>query len=132
MQHVITRRVPAILVLLTLSTCDGDESDGAAACEPSEAAASVTVDNRSGLLVEAISATPCDGSEEQELTLPADGIAFASQATIELPGPGCWLLQWDGEGCRNEAPYRTSTDVCAGETYEWTISVDGRVCQTGW
>lgn len=118
-------------MLLPLSTCDGEASDSAA-CEPSEAPASLTVDNRSGNHIEAISATACDSSEEQALTLPAGGIAFTSQATIELPGPGCWLLRWEGEGCSNETPYRTSTNVCGGETYEWTVRVDGRVCEVGW
>ncbi|MBL8944955.1 MAG: hypothetical protein JNK45_17460, partial [Myxococcales bacterium] len=93
-----TRRAATLLALLTLSTCDGDASDSeSAACEPSDAPTSLTVDNRSGNRVEAISATACDSSEEKALTLPAGGIAFTSQATIELPGPGCWLLRWEGE-----------------------------------
>ncbi len=128
-----TTRAATLLALLTLSTCDGEASESdSVPCEPSDAPSSVTVDNRSGNRVEAISATPCESSEEQPLTLPAGGIAFASQATIELPGPGCWLLRWEGEGCTNETPYRTSTNVCGGETYEWTVLLDGRVCEVGW
>lgn len=60
----------------------------------------------------------------QGLVLPEDGVAFSSQATVELPGPGGWELAWSGEGCSNDPRYRTSTEVCGGDTYEWTISVE--------
>ena len=87
------------------------------------------MDNRTGGVVQSITATPCNGSEAQQLTLPDGGIAFSSQATIELPGPGCWVLEWSGDGCTGESPYQTSTDVCGGETYEWTAS--NRMCDAG-
>ena len=131
---MITRRAAPLLLLLTLSTCDekDDEADGASACEPGDSPSSVTVDNRSGDHIERIVAAPCGGGAEQELSVSEGGIPFSEQATLELPGSGCWLLSWSGDGCGNETPYQTSTDVCAGETYEWTINVDGRVCEGGW
>lgn len=124
-----TRRT-ALVLLLALSTCDKDAGDDSN-CE-AEGSASLAIDNRSGGLVERLTATPCDGGDEQEIALPAGGIEFSSQATVDLPGPGCWQLTWSGEDCTSESPYQTSTDVCAGETYAWTISVDGRVCEGGW
>ncbi len=124
-------RTLPFLVLLTLSTCDGDAGDDST-CEASDEPSSVTIDNRTGDLIERVTASPCDGGSEVELGLPAEGIAFSSQVTAELPGPGCWLLQWSGGGCSNGTPYRTSTDVCGGDTYEWQVSVDGRVCDGGW
>ncbi|MCA9708605.1 MAG: hypothetical protein KDK70_22340 [Myxococcales bacterium] len=123
------RRTGSLLALLTLSTCDKTND---AQCEPSDEPSSLVIDNRSGVAVDRIVATACDGHQEQELVLPEGGIAFPSQATVELPGPGCWLLAWSGEACNNDPPYRTSTDVCGGDAYEWTISVEGRVCEGGW
>ena len=132
MRRVIMRlrRTGPLLVLLTLSTCDGDASD--AMCEPSDAPSSLFVDNRSGVPIDRIVATACDGSEEQELALPGAGIDFASKATVELPGPGCWVLTWHGEDCSNDPPHRTSTNVCGGDTYNWTASIDEMECEGGW
>ncbi len=117
-------------MLLTLSTCDADSDDGG--CEASDEPASVAVDNRTGGTVESITATPCDGGQEVELPLPEAGLAFSDQVTLELPSPGCWLLHWNGSGCTNDPPYRTSRDVCGGESYAWTLTIDGRVCEGGW
>jgi hypothetical protein len=126
---VIVRRLALFILLVPLSTCD--ESTDGAACEPSDAPASLSVDNRTGGLVSTITATPCDGDEQHVLPLSEAGLAFQETATLALPGPGCWLLTWSGEDCTNDPPYRTSTDVCAGETYAWTITVEGRVCDPG-
>ncbi len=127
---MIIRRAAPLLVLLTLSTCDADTDGGA--CEASDEPASVTIDNRTGGTVESVTATPCDGGEEQELELPDTGVAFSDQFTVELPAPGCWLLHWNGAGCTNDPPYRTTTDVCGGESYAWMVTIDGRVCDGGW
>ena len=125
------RRIAPLFFLLTLLDCDGEDDD--AACEPGEAPASVAVDNRSGGPIETITATACDGGEAYELTLPDGGIDFAEQATVELPGSGCWLLQWNGEECQNDPPHRTSTRVCSGEIYTWTVTIEDRVCdESGW
>ncbi len=118
-------------MLLTLSTCDADATDDGA-CEASDEPASLTIDNRTGGVVESVTATPCEGGQEQELALPDAGIAFSEQFTVELPAPGCWLLHWNGNGCTNDPPHRTTTNVCGGESYEWTTTVDGRVCDGGW
>jgi len=126
---VSTRRT-ALVLLLSLSACDKAGTDDSA-CED-DGSASLSIDNRSGGLVERIVATPCEGGDEQELSLPSGGIEFSSQATVDLPGPGCWQLNWFGEDCTNDEPYQTSTDVCGGESYSWTISVEGRVCEGGW
>ena len=128
---MITRRVAPILVFL-LSACDPADS-GDADCEPSDEIASLALDNRSGVRVEMLTASPCDGSgSPQMLTLPSGGVEFSAQATVELPGQGCWLLSWSGEGCSNDPPYRTSSDVCGGETYAWTIAGNGLACEGGW
>ena len=125
-----TRRIALVLSLLILSACDKESGDDST-CE-ADGSATLAIDNRSGGLVERIVATPCEGGNEQELSVPAGGIEFSSQATIDLPGTGCWQLTWFGEDCTSESPYQTSTDVCGGETYAWTISVEGRVCEGGW
>ena len=130
-ESVVRFRSVSVLLLLILSTCDTDGGDDAA-CEASDEPSSVTVDNRTGATIEQVTAAPCDGGEAVELALPAEGLEFSTQATVELPGPGCWLLQWSGGGCSNGTPYRTSTDVCPGDTYEWQASVEGRVCSGGW
>lgn len=127
-RNVITRRAASLLALLTLAGCDDEKGDGS--CEPSSQPATVNVDNRSGGLIEAITAMPCDGGDAQELTVPAEGIAFSSQASVELPGPGCWVLEWSGESCSGESSHRTSPAVCGGDTYEWMVST--RTCEGGW
>lgn len=129
--RVILRRTAPLLVLLTLSTCDADATDDAG-CEESNEPASLTIDNRTGGVVESVTATPCEGDEEQELSLPDAGIPFSEKFTVELPAPGCWLLRWNGSGCTNDPPHRTTTDVCGGSSYEWTTTIDGRVCDGGW
>jgi hypothetical protein len=118
-----------LLLSLALSSCDDATDD---ACEPSDEPTSLAVDNRSGNAIDQLVATPCDGSETYEITLPGGGIPFSEQATVELPGPGCWLLHWSGEGCRNDPPHRTATNVCPGEPYAWKVTIDGRVCESGW
>lgn len=125
-----TRRLASLLLLLPLSTCDSDAADEAT-CEPGDGPSSLTVDNRSGGLVSTITATACDGEDAHVLPVPEAGVAFSEQITVELPGPGCWQLHWTGEECRNDPPYRTATDVCPGETYAWTITTEGRVCDPG-
>ena len=122
------RRIGPLLVLVALTTCDANDAE----CEASDEPASLAIDNRSGVRVETLTATPCDGGEEQPLALPEDGIDFPAQATVELPGPGCWLLSWSGEGCRSDPPHQTSSEVCGGTTYEWTISVEDQECEGGW
>lgn len=126
----MTIRRIAPFFLLLLSNCDGGAADDG--CEPSDEPTVLALDNRSGGPIDELTATPCDGTETHELTLPAGGIAFAEQANIELPGPGCWLLHWSGGGCRNDPPYRTSTSVCSGEPYAWTVTLEGRMCDAGW
>lgn len=113
-------------MLLTLSTCEADD-----ACENGEPA-SLTFENRTGGVVVSITATPCDGGEEQELSLPDGGITFTEQFTVDLPASGCWLLEWSGGGCTNDPAYRTSPEVCGAETHVWTASTEGRVCESGW
>ncbi len=114
--------------MLTLSTCDADDG----ACGESDDPVSLMVENRTGDDIMSITATPCDGGDEQELSLPSEGIPFTEQSTVGLPGPGCWLLHWDGGGCSNDPPHRTSTNVCGGETYAWTADTQGRICEGGW
>ncbi len=127
---MIIRRAAPLLVLLSLSSCDTDASEDG--CDPSDAPASVTVDNRTGGVIESVTATPCDGGDERELPLPDAGIPFPEQLTVELPAPGCWLLHWNGSGCTNDPPYRTSPDVCGGDAHAWMVTIDGRVCEAGW
>lgn len=127
----MTIRRATLLALLTLSSCDADAT-GDGACDPSDEPASVTVDNRTGSVIEAVTATPCDGGQEQELVLPDMGIPFSETFTVELPAQGCWLLHWNGSGCTNDPPHRTTSNVCGGESYAWMVTIDGRVCDGGW
>ena len=113
-------------MLLALSTCEADES-----CENGEPA-TLVFENRTGGVVLSITATPCDGGEAQALPLPDTGVMFTEQFVVALPSPGCWLLQWSGDGCTNEPAYRTSPEVCGAESHIWAASTEGRVCEGGW
>ena len=126
---VTPRRLAPLLLLLPLLSCDDAAVE--AECEPGDGPTSLSVDNRSGGLVSTITAIACDGGEKHLLSVPEGGIPFSEQASLELPGPGCWELHWTGEGCKNDPPYRTTTEVCPGDTYAWTITTEGRTCDPG-
>lgn len=103
----------------------GTDSD---ACADGDEAAIVRIENRTGNAIEIVYFVRCDGSEPSEFPLMPPGLPDGDDVEIPLPGPGCWMLDYSGEGCEGEMPHETAMDVCAGATYVWTPDDLNHVC----
>lgn len=120
------RRLSLLVVLLF--ACEGDEGENAApSCLEGEERAKLTIENRTGNAFETITMTACDMSETQEFPIPPPGLPDGEDMTINLPAPGCWILDYSGEGCESDPDHRAE-EVCAGDTYVWTADGDAHVC----
>jgi hypothetical protein len=60
--------------------------------------------NGTGNAVEEIIMLACDMSDEVSFPVPSGGLPDCGELTIDLPGPGCWVLQYNGEGCFADPP----------------------------
>lgn len=80
----------------------------------------VRIENRTGNAIEVVYFVRCDGSDASEFPLMPPGLANGEDVELPLPGPGCWLLDYSGEGCEGTAPHETEMQVCIGDTYVWT------------
>lgn len=107
----------------TLET--GTDSD---ACLDGDDNAILRIENRTGNAIEVVSFVRCDGSEPTEFPLMPPGLPDGDDVEIPLPGPGCWMLGYSGDGCEAETPHETAMDVCAGATYVWTPDHLNHVC----
>jgi hypothetical protein len=102
---------------------DLDESGSdteANACFDGDEPATLRIENRTGNAIEVVDFVRCDGTDASQFPLTPPGLADGDDVEIPLPGPGCWLLDYSGEGCEGDMPHETPTDVCAGDTYVWT------------
>jgi hypothetical protein len=144
------RRRLALLVTLTASgactiyddTCGqndqgfrcsmiADESSSATdadACEDGADAAIVRVENRTGNAIEVVYFVRCDGTDASEFPIMPPGLPDGEDVELPLPGPGCWLLDYSGDGCEGETPHETASSVCSGDTYVWTVDDLNHVC----
>lgn len=84
--------------------------------------------NDTGNAIEFVFFVRCDGTDPSEFPLMPPGLATGMSLEIPLPAPGCWLLNYSGEGCEGDMPHETATDVCAGETYVWDIDLAHHLC----
>lgn len=106
------------------------------ACQDGDDPVSLRIENRTGNAIEVVSFVRCDGSDPSEFPLMPPGLADGDDVEIPMPGPGCWLLDYAGEGCEGDMPHETQTEnqtenqsgVCAGDTYVWTPDDLHHVC----
>ncbi|MBL4685592.1 MAG: hypothetical protein JKY37_13440 [Nannocystaceae bacterium] len=122
---------------LWLAACDessGEDPEAATGCPDTEAAALLTVDNRTGNTMEAFTMRACDGSDLVDFPIPNGGLVSGETLTIELPAPGCWILSYKGDGCFNDPKHQTPAEgVCGGETHMWTADEQAHTCSgAGW
>jgi len=110
-----------------LAESSGEASTGDA-CFADDPAAIVRIENRTGNAIEVVYFVRCDSTDASEFPLMPPGLPSGMDVEIPLPGPGCWLLDYSGEGCEADTPYSTETDVCAGDTYVWTPDESRHVC----
>lgn len=85
--------------------------------------------NGTGNAVEEITMLACDMSEQSSYPVPGGGLPDATELTIDLPGPGCWLLGYSGEGCFSDMP--VMVEAACGETAEWALLPENHVCAGG-
>lgn len=104
-----------------------DGSTGAVACDADTPKPILHIDNQTGNGFDVIYFVHCDGTEPSEFPLVPQ-LATGASLEIPMPGPGCWILDYDGDGCSAEPPHQTEMDVCAGDTYVWTAGPDTHVC----
>lgn len=104
-----------------------DPTDGDA-CFADDPVAAVRVVNDTGNSIQVVDFVRCDGTEPSEFPVMPPGIATGTSLEIPLPAPGCWLLNYSGDGCEGDMPHETAMDVCAGDVYEWNIDSLHHVC----
>jgi hypothetical protein len=84
------------------------------------------VNQDTGNAVEEITMVACDMSDEFSYPVPPGGLPDGGEITIDLPGPGCWVLQYSGEGCFGDVP--GMAEATCGETVEWVLTGENHVC----
>jgi hypothetical protein len=76
--------------------------------------------------VEEVTMLACDMSDQSSFPVPPGGLPSGGELTIDLPGPGCWLLGYSGEGCFGDPP--GMVEAACGETVEWVLMNANHVC----
>ena len=82
--------------------------------------------NGTGNGVEEITMLACDMSDQAAYPVPPGGLPDGGELTISLPGPGCWILGYTGEGCFGDP--RGMVEAACGETVEWELTPENHVC----
>lgn len=84
------------------------------------------VTNTTGNAIEEIIMLACDMTDQVSFPVPPGGLPDGGELTIDLPGPGCWVLQYNGEGCFGDPP--GMVEAACGQTVEWSLTPDSHVC----
>jgi hypothetical protein len=126
------------LSLLPLAACASDSNtEDDAADEGETAAESETADcdpptlelhNMTGNTIELVHFYACDMSDGNDYPLPPPGLANGESASIPFPGPGCWVLEYEGEGCFSDMP-EMPPELDCGDSHTWTADLDHHICQ---
>ena len=82
--------------------------------------------NSTGNQVEALHFFACDMSEQSDYPLPSP-LPNGGTVSIPFPGPGCWYVEYEGDGCESEEP-RKADDLFCDDTFEWIADDDNHVC----
>src|SRR5262249_20796130 len=97
-------------------------------CFADDPPATLKIENRTGNAIATVEFVRCDGSDPSEFPLMPPGLPSGMDVEIPLPAPGCWMLNYSGDGCVADPPYSTVDDVCAGTSYTWTPDASHHVC----
>jgi hypothetical protein len=104
---------------------DGTETDG-------ECSAPVVLEltNTTSNAIEVIHFLACDMSDGSDYPVPPPGLASGEMESFPFPGPGCWLLNYEGEGCFNDGVVMTGELGC-GDVYAWMPPESTHTCAGG-
>lgn len=80
--------------------------------------------------IEVIHFLACDMSDGSDYPVPPPGLASGETESFPFPGPGCWLLSYEGEGCFNDGIVMTGELGC-GDVYAWMPDDSDHVCSGG-
>lgn len=121
-------------------TSDGDTgSDNAAGTDTTDSeetgdecstATVLELTNDTSNAIEVIHFLACDMSDGSDYPVPPPGLASGETESFPFPGPGCWLLSYEGEGCFNDGIVMTGELAC-GDAYAWTPDESDHVCAGG-
>ncbi len=121
-------RARSLVMVLGLSlgfACGEEEADIPESCD--EQQPTLALDNQTGNTIEVIHFVACDMSEQSDYPLPPPGLASGEPIEIPFPGPGCWIMQYEGDGCFNDPREQTDALDCDA-TWTWTPTVDTHIC----
>lgn len=112
----------------TMSPGTADEATAAATADDGACAElpQLHVVNGTGNGVEETTMIACDMSDQTSFPVPPGGLPDGGELTIPLPGPGCWILGYTGEGCFGDPP--GMVEAACGETVEWALLPESHVC----
>ncbi|MCA9711594.1 MAG: hypothetical protein KDK70_37510 [Myxococcales bacterium] len=85
--------------------------------------------NETGNAIEEIEMLACDMSASNAFPVPPGALPTGGELTIDLPGPGCWVVTYSGEGCFPDPPFMTEAAAC--EMVTWEAGLDTHVCAGG-
>jgi hypothetical protein len=83
--------------------------------------------NMTGNTVQVIRFSACDMSEQSDYPLPPPGLPTGETVSIPFPGPGCWVLDYEGEGCQAYMPLQTD-DLFCDDSFEWVADDMNHIC----
>jgi hypothetical protein len=83
--------------------------------------------NTTGNTIQVIYFVSCDMAEQSEFPLAPPGLADDESISIPFPGPGCWRLDYEGDGCVADVPTETQPLDCDA-TYEWMPDEFNHIC----
>lgn len=87
----------------------------------------LALDNQTGNTIDVIHFYACDMSEQSDYPLPPPGLATGESVEIPFPGPGCWIMQYEGDGCLNDPVEQTDPLDCDA-VWAWTAGLDEHIC----
>jgi hypothetical protein len=125
---------------LGMSACGDDSSDGDTSSDAAtestetggECSAPVVLEltNDTTNAIEVIHFLACDMSDGSDYPVPPPGLASGETESFPFPGPGCWLLSYEGEGCFNDMIVMTDELGC-GDVYAWMPDDSDHICAGG-
>jgi hypothetical protein len=83
--------------------------------------------NTTGNTIQVIYFYACDMSEDSSYPLPPPGLPTGETISIPFPGPGCWYIDYEGEGCQSDQPQKADELFC-DDTFEWVADDLHHVC----
>ena len=114
----------SVLGLVLGVACTEDEPEIPEDCTEQP---TLDVTNMTGNTIQVIYFVACDMSDQSEFPVPPPGLADGESISIPFPGPGCWRLNYEGDGCEAYEPIQTDPLDC-DSMFEWLVDEDNHIC----